>query len=267
MSSQTSAFREAIAAIDRGDLETLRRLLGEDPALVQERLDDTTDAYFAHPYLLWFVAGNPVRNETLPANIAEAAGAIIEAGATREQIDYTLELVASGRVARESGVQLELIDLLLSHGASTDGAMLAALAHHETAAAERLLERGAKLTLVPAVCLRRDGEAHQLAETATASERQIALTAAAFYGHPDHVRMLIAAGVDVRAYSPKGFHPHATPLHQAVYAGSLESVKALVEAGADHCATDRVYHSTPLGWAEYGQKPEIAEYLRGLGTC
>lgn len=255
---------EAIAAIDAGDVATLQRLLAENPQLIHQRLDEPTEGYFARPYLLWFVAGNPVRHERLPSNIVELTRAILDAGATKEQIDYTLALVASGRVPRESGVQLELIDLLLDRGADPDGAMMPALVHKELAAVQRLLDRGAKLTLVAAIGLGRTDDVVRLLQTSSAEERQTALTAAAFYGQPEHVRMLIDAGADVTAYSPRDFHPHATPLHQAVFAGSLEAVKVLVEAGASLDAGDRAYASTPLGWAEYGGQSEIAAYLRNV---
>lgn len=33
--------------------------------------------------------------------------------------------------------------------------------------------------------------------------------------------------------------------------GSLDSVKVLVDAGADTRAKDKVYGGTPLGWAEH----------------
>ena len=75
--------------------------------------------------------------------------------------------------------------------------------------------------------------------------------AAAFYGKAEMIRLLIEAGVDVNAYISQGFHAHASSLHQAVYSGSLKAVKELVAAGASLDATDRVYHGTPLGWAEY----------------
>ena len=41
-----------------------------------------------------------------------------------------------------------------------------------------------------------------------------------------------------------------------MYSGSLESVKLLVEAGANLNATDNAYNGTPLGWAIYMQKEE-----------
>jgi peptide-methionine (S)-S-oxide reductase len=41
-----------------------------------------------------------------------------------------------------------------------------------------------------------------------------------------------------------------------VFSGSLESVKLLVEAGANLNATDRIYQGTPLDWAKYMQTEE-----------
>ena len=48
-----------------------------------------------------------------------------------------------------------------------------------------------------------------------------------------------------------GFHSHATALHQAVFSGSLDCVKLLVDAGADLNAKDKIYNGTVLGWAGY----------------
>src|SRR5437773_10631722 len=83
-------FRDAVSAIDTGDTAKLKRLLTANPALVRERLvspgawlRDTVggalDGFFQRPYLLWFVAEDPVRNGKLPANIAAVARTIIDA--------------------------------------------------------------------------------------------------------------------------------------------------------------------------------------------
>jgi hypothetical protein len=256
-------FREAVRLIDAGDAPALERLLDANPRLVRERTDFGDEAYFHRPYLLWFVAENPVRNDRLPTNIAEVARVIIDKArgveSLQEQLDYALALVCSGRVPREAGVQRALIDVLCDAGANPDAGMDAALAHEEREAAEHLLERGATLSLVTAVCLRRDPTA--LIAAADAAGRHRALTAAAFYGNASAIEQLIAAGADVTSFGPEGFHAHATPLHQAVMAGSLDSVRVLVEAGAPLDVQDRVYHSTPLGWADYLGRPEIAAYL------
>ena len=249
-------FREAVGAIDAGDVAALERLLAVHPRLVRDRIDGGGEGYFRDPYLLWFVAENPVRNGTLPANIAEVTRTILRAAKSespetfQEQIDYALGLVCSGRVPRESGVQGPLIDVLADSGARPDGALLPALAHREIAAVERLLSRGAALTLPAAVGTGRTTDVARLGRTASAEDRQIALAAAALYGDAAALGDLIALGVDLNAYSPAGFHPHATALHHAVDSGSLDAVKTLVESGADLAAKDRLYQGTPLDWAD-----------------
>lgn len=48
-------------------------------------------------------------------------------------------------------------------------------------------------------------------------------------------------------------------MHQALYSGSLETVRLLVDAGANLNATDKTYNGTPLGWAMYLQTEENDE--------
>ena len=76
------------------------------------------------------------------------------------------------------------------------------------------------------------------------------------------MRLLLDAGEDPNRYNPKGNHGHSTPLHQAVWSGRDSVVRLLVERGARLDIRDTVYEGTPLAWAEYGGRKEIAEYLR-----
>jgi hypothetical protein len=100
----------------------------------------------------------------------------------------------SGQVSRECGVQLDLIDVLVDAGADPN-CLDPALAHRENAAAARLLERGARETLVAAVCLGREYDA----SAATPAERQVALGTA--HGWAAHL------GRDEAKASPKGAWP------------------------------------------------------------
>lgn len=264
-------FRQAVAAIDAGDAAALEGLLTAHPRLLRER-EESGEGYFHRPYLLWFVAENPVRRGSLPGNIVEITRVLLDALAEHrvdsrlEQVDYALGLVASGRVARESGFQRDLIDVLVDAGASPSAALDAALAHKEIEAAARLVERGAPVTLLAAVGLGRHDDVALLSETATGAERQAALIVAAYYGNERAVRALVALGTDVNGYGPAGFHPHATALHQAVASGSRETVELLLDAGADVTALDHVHQGTPLGWAGHMEQPAIAELLRGRGA-
>lgn len=53
-----------------------------------------------------------------------------------------------------------------------------------------------------------------------------------------------------------------TALHQAAWEGDLDTIQALLAAGADPSITDRRFSSTPLGWAEHAYQSEAADLLR-----
>ncbi|MEO7213534.1 ankyrin repeat domain-containing protein [Mucilaginibacter sp.] len=277
-------FHQAVEAIDGGDAVLLQKLITDNPRLITDRLSTTEEGYFKDPYLLWFVADNPIRHEKLPANIVAIINLLVTEvkakapGIAQQQLDYTLGLVATGRIPRESGMQIAMMDALINAGAQPGGGM-GALAHGNTEAANYLIERGGKITLGVAMGLQRMPDINRLLQTATTDEKLAALTAVSFYGKADMVKFLLEQGVDPNGYpNPEsGFHSHATPLHQAVFAGSLETVKLLVESGARLDAPDKIYDGTPLGWAEYAPSEggdeailqtftEIGNYLRSVAN-
>jgi hypothetical protein len=261
-------FSEAVCAIDRGDEQTLAKLLGSHPHLLVERLPTPTSGYFKEPYLLWFVAENPVRNDKLPKNIGNVARLIInraiQLGVTSlgDQVNYTLGLVCSGRVSREHHVQRDLIDVLVEHGANPNDAIKAALHHKEVDAMKRLIHHKAKMTLPVAIGLKQRDKIQSLISSASREELQIALTAAAYYADADSMELLLPLGLDVNAWNSEGFHSHSTPLHQAVSAGSLDAVKMLINAGADARIKDKVYDASSLSWAIHCQQPAVELFLR-----
>src|ERR1700748_1629581 len=140
-------FQYAVEAIDSGNITALQSLITEHPFLVKERLKNSEDGYFKDPYLIWFVADNPIRNNKLPPNIADVTRLLIETvkhespDTYQHQVDYTLGLVATGRVPRECGVQIALMDLLIDAGAKPGGG-IGALAHGNIEAAQHLIDRG-----------------------------------------------------------------------------------------------------------------------------
>lgn len=284
-----SRFEQAVHAVDAGDLSALAALLDADASLACQRLTepapwlrrqvgDALDGFFARPYLLWFVAEDPVRHGRLPANIAEVARSILEtarrhgAKSLQEQLDHALRLVSWSWIARECGVQLALIDVLVDAGAALAGNPENALVNGNRAAAEHLLARGAPLSLASAACLGRWDGIERLGQAASPEEKQFALVLAALNGEAEGARRLLARGADPNRPS-ESLYSHGTPLHHAVCSGRLGAVQALVEAGASLQTRDGAHGGTPLGWAEYyleakespargTEYPAIVEYLR-----
>jgi hypothetical protein len=255
-------FRRAVDLLDAGDAAGLRAYLVQNPKLARQRIVFDGGEYFGHPSLLAFIAENPVRHGKLPPNIVETAKVILDAGAERSAIDETLGLVSTGRVPRESGVQVPLIDLLCERGANPDGAILAAAAHGEFEAVDALIARGARITLPIAAALGRADQCRRLLAAADGRERHLALAFAAQFGRVELVRMLLDAGEDPNRYNPVGAHSHATPLHQAAHAGHFEVVRLLVERGARLDVNDLLWRSTAADWAHHAGHTEIEAYLR-----
>ena len=261
---QDPIFRHAVGLLDAGDIDGLRRHVQEHPALVHQQVIFEGGNYFRNPALLEFVAENPVRHGKLPGNIVEVTRAILEAGAKIEKnaIDSALGLVCSGRVPRECGVQIPLIDLLCDYGAGAAGAVLPAVVHGEFAAVEALHRRGAPLRLATAAATGRLESARELISQAPPEERHIALALAAQFGQGEIVRLLLDAGEDPNRYNPLGIHSHSTPLHQAAWAGHQTVVELLVERGARKDIRDILFQGTPADWAEHAGHAGIAEFLQ-----
>jgi hypothetical protein len=259
---QDPAFHRAVDLVDAGDVEGLRAHLQAHPNLVHQRVVFEGGNYFQNPSLLEFVAENPIRHGQLPANIVEAARVILEAGAKndRAMLDRTLELVSTGRIPRECGVQVPLIDLLCDYGADPNRGMPGA--HGEFEAVHALLRRGARLDLPVAAALGRIEDAGRLLPAASQEDRHRALALSAQFGHTEIVRLLLDAGEDPNRYNPPGFHSHSTPLHQAALAGHEETVRLLVERGARLDLKDTSWQGTPEGWARHEGRTEIADHLK-----
>ncbi len=257
-------FRRAVDLLDAGDAEGLRAHLSAHPELIHAHVLLEGGNYFRDPALLEFVAENPIRHGKLPPNIVELTRLILEAGAKSDQtaLNETLGLVCSGRVPRECGVQILLIDLLCEYGARPDSAMSATLPHGEFEAVAALIRRGARVDIAVAAMLGQIEHARELLASASSEERHRALALAAQFGRTEILRLLLDAAEDPNRYNPVGTHSHSTPLHQAALAGHYDTVRLLVERGARLDLKDTIWQATPEGWATHGGMTEIAEYLR-----
>jgi Ankyrin repeats (3 copies) len=260
---EDAVFRQAVHLLDAGDEAGLRRHLKEYPNLARQRVVFEGANYFRNPTLLEFVAENPIRHGSLPGNIVAIARVILDAGAERAALNETLMLVCSGRVARECGVQLALIDLLCDYGAEPGGAMLAALGNGEFEAASALIHRGAEVDLPAAAALGLNEEAARLLPITVSEDRHRALALASQFGRVEIVRALLDAGEDPDRYNPVESHSHSTPMHQAAFAGHYGVVRILVERGARVDRKDILWQGTPADWAEHAGNVELEAYLRG----
>ncbi|MCI0403704.1 MAG: ankyrin repeat domain-containing protein [Acidobacteria bacterium] len=284
--SPVHLFESAVESVIDGDVAALQSLLREYPELLRAR--STRVTHFDPPVhratLLHYVAANGVEGyrQKTPKNAVEVAIVLLEAGSEVDALAdmyggqcATMSLLVSSAPPAEAGLQVALVDTLVDFGAALEARgsgdwtspLMTALAFGFQEAAEALVRRGARMdTLAAAAGLGRVAEASQLLATARGEDRHRALVLAAQQGHAEIVGLLLDAGEDPNRYNPKGNHSHSTPLHQAVFSDRNAVVRLLVERGARLDIKDTIYEGTPLGWAEYGGRTEIAEYLRAQGA-
>jgi hypothetical protein len=281
---EVTRFESAVEALVGGELSGLAALLAADPALVRAR--STRRTHFDPPVhratLLHYVGANGVegQRQRTPPNAVALAGLLLEAGAEPDALAgfygcecATLSLLVSSSHPHEAGLQIELAELLLDHGAALEVCgeswgtpLITALVFGFPATAEALARRGARIGLAAAAGLGRLDEAARHLPGSDATERHLAFALAAQLGHAPLVRLLLDAGEDPDRYNPPGAHAHATPLHHAALAGHAAVVELLADRGARLDIRDKIYASTPLGWARHAGRREVEAFLRSHGA-
>ena len=262
--SPVSIFESAADAIFAGDLTTLARLLREDPELIRARSTREHRATLLH-----YVSANGVEDfrQKTPKNIVAIAELLLAAGAAVDaEADMygggatTLGLTATSVHPEKAGVQIALMETLLSHGATIDagggesytkrGAVIGCLANGRAQAAEFLAQRGARLDLEGAAGLGRlelvksffspDGS---LQANATKAQMEAGFKWACEYGRTAVVKFLLERGVAVASESGG-----MTGLHWAAHGGHLEIIQLLLERNAP-LEVQNIYGGTVLGQA------------------
>jgi peptide-methionine (S)-S-oxide reductase len=264
-------FRAAVAAIRRGDVGALARLLDAEPRLLRERIvepecyrEAARPQYFRDPKLFWFIANNPTLMKRMPDNIVEVAEAMIARGVDKADLDYALELVMTSSPAREQGLQIPLVELLLGAGATaTTQAIAMTLGHRELAPIQALLRMGHRMTAPMAAALGRTDQLSGLLRTAPADEIQNALGMAVINGRTDAALLALDAGADPNQFLP--VHTHSLPLHQAVLDENLGLMELLVAHGARTDIADKLWNGTPLDWTIHLGKDRARSWLERLG--
>ncbi len=280
--SPIATFEAAVEAVITGDLATLDRLLATTPTLTTARSTFVTchDPPVHGATLLHYIAANGVEGfrQKTPKNAVTVARRLLDGGADPNALAWmyggqctTMSMLVSSTHPAEAGVQVALVDTLVDYGAGVTALgtgtwtspLMTALVFGYLDAAQALVRRGARVdTLAEAAGLGLLETVRQRLPTASADDRHRALALAAQLGHVDIVRLLLDRGEDPNRYNPDGLHSHGTPLHHAALAGHDAVVRLLVERGGRLDITDTLWQGTPLGWAEYGGRKEIADYLR-----
>lgn len=283
-------FHPAMKAIKVGDVEGLRGLLREEPALATSR------STRSHPTLLQCVA---LEAKDQP-KAREMAEVLIEAGAELNE-----PLVAAASIGNRP-----VAELLVERGAAVDGTggwspLEEALYWNNQNVVALLLERGAKVqNLRTAAALGRTdliesffntdgslkpeagkidwpfGSLDAIANSnhppnvkqslldhinGWSQDRQgiinNAFVYACMHAHTDAAKLLLDKGAEINTV-PGGFDYAGTGLHYAALNGHRAMVQFLLDHGADKNVLDTKVGSTAAGWAEYGKHPELLDLLR-----
>ena len=150
-------FRQAVTALDTGDLTYLDMLLHTHPWLIRyrQRIGTWYDSgYFAGATVLHHVAGNPIRCP-LPANIMDITRLLLQHGADPNVVTLggatTCELLLTSMQASGASVAVPLCDMLIAAGAhdelSDPDVLTLPLRNAAPTTAAALVRRGAVMDL------------------------------------------------------------------------------------------------------------------------
>ena len=244
-----AAFERAADAVANGDVDRLRGLLRERPALATARSQ--------RPHrctLLNYLGANGFEDwrQRTPANAVEVIDTLIAAGADPNAVCHTYRggpgentagLLTSSGHPREAGLTLDMLSALARGGLRQSPVYELLTALHDGK--------------------RAGGAAHVTASMDAGSETAgLALVESAGLGERDIVLALLDAGVNANFRRGDG----ATALHQAAFNGNGELVRELLAHGADPTLRDNVFDGNAAGWAHAGGHEALASSLARLGT-
>jgi len=273
-------------AAQNGDISELRRLIQQQAPVDEPQIDGSTALHWAVQaddvamtrLLLEAGADTGVRNRVgappiLPAAVngnAEILGMLLEAGA-----DPNMTVSVTGdtplMLAARTG-NIDAVEVLLDHGADVNGRetwgqttpLMWAVAENHADVAKLLIDRGADIearsVYIPPDTgrgfeggLPRPRREEEVGPVVFASGEFTPLLVAARDGHFESVKVLVEAGADVNAIAADG----KNALGLAIFNGSYDIADYLVDAGSDVNQAD-AQRFTPLFWAVERRNMETA---------
>ena len=179
------------------------------------------------------------------------------------------DAIKAGRV--EEVARLVRVDPALLKARDPNGAspILVAVYYQKLDVAKALADAAGPLDLFEAAALGRVDRIKQLLRedpslaSAYAPDGFPAVGLAAFFGHLDAVKTLIAAGADIHAAARNSFKVQA--IHAAVASKNLEIVRVVLEAGADPNAAQQ-QGFRPIHEAGSSGSRELADLLLKYGA-
>ncbi|GAA3115204.1 hypothetical protein JOF29_003814 [Kribbella aluminosa] len=209
------------------------------------RITHIVDVLQSERTATWF--GHPATDEAprVPGSAADALAALDRAydiwrgrlaSLSQDDLDRAMGPIA-GPYAEGDGTSfaLHIIDELIHHGAEVGTV--------------RDLYRGLRAD---------DPFPAALAGDLIPADRPALLAEAAAAQQWDVVRQLADRGFGVNERTAGGM----TAAHLAAGTGELDTLRFLIDRGADLSLKDTQYDVDVLGWADFFQQPEVADYLR-----
>ena len=148
-----------------------------------------------------------------------------------------LDAIKSGRLDDARAIVTRDRSQLSARDASGVSAILLAVYHGKADIAQMLVEMGAPIDIFEASALGKVDRIKTMLRddpavvSAYSADGFYPVGLAAFFGHLDAVRALIAAGADVHAVARNAFK--VQPIHAAAASRNIDIVRAVLEAGAD----------------------------------
>jgi hypothetical protein len=257
--SPIARFETATDAIVSGDIDTLHRLLHDDPELIRARSQRRH-----HATLLHYTAANGVEDfrQKTPANIVPIAAMLLDAGAEVDaEADVygggakTLGLAVTSIHPLLAGVIEPLADLLVARGAAVEDSVINdCLANGRQLGAKLMARHGARIDLEGAAGLGRLDLVQQLFDSASETKKIRGFAWACEYGRTETAAYFLDHEFDISARLP---HQGCTGLHWAAYTAHTETVKLLLDRHAPVDIRDEKFDGTPLAWAEHALKETI----------